>query len=165
MWHCSLDVATFPAQVTHSMNPPDLTQKAPRSPRCRLGGYALLPRMLDKCRAELAGTSGEYHYNCPLDQHFMRFVGVDPERLKAEVAKGGGDGAILDWINCSSANKPSPVEIAQWSAWRDAAVPTDHESRAFFNGIHEKIAPNRTDIATWGDLLDLEDHVDFGGKA
>jgi Domain of unknown function (DUF5069) len=26
----------------------DLTKRPPRSPRLRLGGYALLPRMLDK---------------------------------------------------------------------------------------------------------------------
>ncbi|HKS37360.1 MAG TPA: DUF5069 domain-containing protein, partial [Verrucomicrobiae bacterium] len=33
---------------------PDLTQRPPRSPRSRLGGYSLLPRMLDKGRATLA---------------------------------------------------------------------------------------------------------------
>ena len=46
----------------------DLTQHPPRSPRVRLGGYATLPRMLDKGRATIAGKNGEYHYNCPLDQ-------------------------------------------------------------------------------------------------
>lgn len=33
------------------MNAPNLTQRAPRSPRVRLGGYTILPRMLDKARA------------------------------------------------------------------------------------------------------------------
>lgn len=147
------------------MNAPDLTKHPPRSPRCRLGGYALLPRLLDKCRAELAGTNGPYHYNCPLDQHFMNFAGLDAQRLKAEVETGKGDGEILDWIAANSTNRRTPVEIAQWSAWRDQAVPTDHESREFFNSIHQEIAPNRTDIATWADLLDLDDYVSFGGKA
>ena len=32
---------------------PDLTQRPPRSPRQRLGGYALLPRMLDKAAPRL----------------------------------------------------------------------------------------------------------------
>ena len=31
----------------------DLTQRAPRSPRVRLGGYVILPRMLDKGRATI----------------------------------------------------------------------------------------------------------------
>ena len=32
-------------------NAPDLTQRPPRSPRVRLGGFVILPRMLDKGRA------------------------------------------------------------------------------------------------------------------
>ena len=55
------------------MNPTDLTQRPPRSPRTRLGGFAILPRMLDKGRAIIAGTNGEYKYACPLDQRFLDF--------------------------------------------------------------------------------------------
>lgn len=147
------------------MNAPDLTKQPPRSPRCRLGGYALLPRLLDKCRAEIAGKSGEYHYNCPLDQRFLSFVGVDPALLKTEVEKGLGDGELLEWINSHGGNRRNPWEIEEWSAWRERAVPTDHESREFFNSLHVNSGPNRTDIATWADLLDLDDYVSFGGKA
>ena len=56
----------------------NLTQRPPRSPRIRLGGYVILPRMLDKGRATIASTNGEYHYNCPLDQHFVTFAGINP---------------------------------------------------------------------------------------
>jgi hypothetical protein len=69
---------------------PDLTKRPPRSPRQRLGGYALLPRMLDKGRAEIAGTSGEYHYNCPLDQRILNFLGLDPGALREQLANGRG---------------------------------------------------------------------------
>lgn len=144
---------------------PDLTQHPPRSPRTRLGGYSLLPRLLDKCRAEIVGTPGPYHYNCPLDQQFFMFVGLDPERLKEEVAKGLGDGDLVIWINDHAANKRSPYEIAQWSAWREMATPSEVETRDFFNGIHKDLAAARTDITTWNDLLDLDDYVSFGGKA
>ena len=65
------------------LHTPDLTQFPPRSPRVRLGGYCQLPRMLDKARAELTGKNGEYHYNCPLDQRFFEFTGIDAEALKA----------------------------------------------------------------------------------
>ncbi len=34
-----------------------------RPSRCRVGGYALLPRMLNKGRAEIAGSNGEFHYD------------------------------------------------------------------------------------------------------
>ena len=46
---------------------PDLTQRPPRSPRCRLGGYVILPRLLDKGRATIAGTNGEFIYDAPVD--------------------------------------------------------------------------------------------------
>jgi len=46
---------------------PDLTQSPPRSPRVRLGGFAHLPRLIDKARATLAGTNGEYNYDCGMD--------------------------------------------------------------------------------------------------
>ena len=144
---------------------PDLTIRPPRSPRTKLGGYALLPRMLDKGRAELTGKNGEYHYNCPLDQQFLNFAGIDPEALKAELAAGKGDGEILEWIKANANNKRGPWEISQWTAWREQAVPTDVETREYFNGLHKGAGEKRDDIATWADLLDLDDHVSFGGKA
>src|SRR5512146_494723 len=100
-------------------NSPDLTKQAPRSPRVRLGGFALLPRMLDKGRATIAGKNGEYHYNCPNDQHFLNFVGIDPEALKKELAQGKGDGQILEWISANARHKRTPAEIIAWSAYID----------------------------------------------
>ena len=51
-----------------TLDSPDLTVFPPRSDRVRLGGYVILPRMLDKGRATLAGKNGEYHYACPVDE-------------------------------------------------------------------------------------------------
>jgi len=50
---------------------PDLTIHPPRSARAQLGGICALPRLIDKCRATLAGKNGEYHFNCPLDQRVL----------------------------------------------------------------------------------------------
>jgi len=146
-------------------NAPDLTQQPPRSPRVRLGGFAILPRVLDKGRALLAGKNGEYNYACPSDQRFLDFVGIDPEALKKQLASGAGDGEILDWIQKNANMKRSDSEIAAWSAYSEQRVPSDTESREFFQGIHAKVAPKREDIATWFDLLDLDDYTSFGGKA
>ena len=96
---------------------PDLTQRPPRSPRIRLGGYVLLPRMLDKGRATLAGQNGPYHYACPLDQRLLSFTGIDPDELKEQLALGKGDAEILEWIAAHSTNKRQEWEIAQWSAY------------------------------------------------
>jgi len=142
---------------------PDLTQQPPRSARVRLGGFVTLPRMLDKGRATLAGKNGEYYYDCPLDQRLLAFVGIDAEALKAQLAAGKGDGEILEWITANSTTKPSATAIAAWSAFQEQRTPTDVETRAYFNDLHSKCAPRREDIATWFDLLDVDDYVTFGG--
>jgi hypothetical protein len=146
-------------------NAPDLTKQPPRSPRVRLGGYVILPRMLDKGRATIAGKNGEYHYACPLDQRFVDFVGIDPAALKDQLASGKGDGEILEWVTNNAKHKRTDPEIAAWSEHGEKRVPTDPEGRGYFNGLHEKAAPKREDIASWFDLLDVDDYVSFGGLA
>jgi hypothetical protein len=147
-----------------SNHTPDLTQNPPRSTRVRLGGYATLPRMLDKGRAELAGKNGEYHYNCPLDQRLLTFLGIDAEALKKQLATGKGDGEILEWINQNAKNKHTDPEIVAWSAQAELRAPADVESREYFHELHRKVAPKREDVASWFELLDIDDHASFGGK-
>jgi hypothetical protein len=126
---------------------PDLTQNPPRSPRVRLGGYAILPRMLDK------------------GQRLLQFLGLDADALKQQLAADKGDGEILDWILANGKNKHTDAEILAWSLHQEQRVPTDPDTRNYFNELHAKAAPHREDIATWFDLLDLDDYVSFGGKA
>lgn len=146
-------------------NAPDLTKHPPRSPRVRLGGYVTLPRMLDKGRATLAGTNGEYNYDCPLDQNFLEFAGVEAAALKDQLAAGKGDREILAWIETNAKHRRTPDQIAAWSAFQEQRAPCDPEYREFFNDEHKRLAPGRTDISTWFDLLDLDDYVSFGGQA
>lgn len=143
---------------------PDLTQRPPRSPRVRIGGYAILARILDKGRAAIVGKNGEYNYACPLDMQFMDFVGVDQKALKKEIAKGKSDSELLAWINSHAKTPRTGPEIAAWSQWQDQRAPGNTEMRAYFNESHEKYAPKREDIVTWFDLLDLDDYVSFGGQ-
>jgi hypothetical protein len=121
--------------------------------------------MLDKGRAQISGKNGEYHYNCPLDQHFVDFAGIDPEALLVELQAGKGDGEILEWVQANSTTKPTELEIKAWSAWQESRVPSSVENRDYMHESQKKIAPSRDDIAGWFDLLDVDDFVSFGGKA
>ena len=143
------------------MNTPDLTQRPPRSPRVRLGGFVILPRMFDKGRATIAGRNGEYHFACPLDQHFLSFTGLKPDDVKEQLASGKNDFQMLEWIEQNAPCKHTPWEIQAWSAYHEQRVPGDVEARAFFNDAHKQAADYRTDIVTWFDLLDLDDYVTF----
>ena len=152
--------------TSNNIPAPDLTQRPPRSPRCRLGGYALLPRMLDKGRATAAGKNGEYHFNCPLDQHILNFAGIDPEALLTELKKGKGDSEILEWITATAKTKRDAWEIQQWSDYQERRGPdSDAETMQFFAGYVSKLTTTREDVRTWADVLDLDDHCTFGGKA
>lgn len=145
-----------------ALNTPDLTKFPPRSPRTRLGGYVILPRCLDKGRATLDGKNGEYHFACPLDQRFLTFAGIDPEELKKQLGKS--DTEILQWIEANAKSKRTTPEILAWSAWQENLAPDNPDSREYFNGLHKAAAPNRKDITSWFDVLDLDDYVSFGGK-
>jgi hypothetical protein len=145
----------------------DLTQRPPRSPRVRLGGYVLLPRILDKARASLAGKLGEYHYaGRGMDRHFFNFVGLDHETFTKEVAKGGGDFEILTWVQANAKQARQPWEIAAWSEYHLRRTPdSDGETLPEFSESVKKFNPLREDIQTWFDLMDVDDHCTFGGKA
>jgi hypothetical protein len=122
--------------------------------------------MLDKGRATLAGTVGEFKFDSPLDQHFLRFTGIEAAELKIELAKGKGDGEILTWIQNSATLKREAWEIQQWTIYQNERGPdSDVETIDFFSGSVRKFGNLREDILSWFDLLDLDDFVTFGGAA
>jgi len=92
----------------------DLTKHFPGSPHAMLGGYVLAKRCVDKCRATLAGTVGEYHFDCPLDNMFLGFAEIKGETLKEFVATGADDEAVGEWITKHAKKRPR-VEIIKWN--------------------------------------------------
>lgn len=152
-------------QQASLQNAPDLNATAPRSLRCQLGGYAVLPRLLDKCRAQLAGTIGDYHFNCPLDQQFLSFTEITAEAIKEQVAAGLTDDEILEWVEQHASPRCTPWEISQWSSHQGTRMPEPNtESKAYFSETLEKLSRTRRDIHTWADLLDLDDYQSFLAK-
>ena len=126
----------------------------------------IVPRMLDKCRATLKGRVGDYEYGCSLDRYVLDFLGLDPEAFKAEVAKGKGDGELLAWMRANARHPRLPHEIEAFSAWHERRAPSTPDKRAKMSDLQSAAgAASRDDITTWFDLLDLDDHVSFGGKA
>lgn len=92
----------------------DLTRQFPRSPRETLAGYVIAARAVDKCRSVLAGTAGEYHSGCPVDQMWLDFAGLQYEAFRDFVATGATDAEMADWIQKTA--KPRPrIEIIRWN--------------------------------------------------
>jgi len=95
-------------------------KESPRSPRETLSGYALAARALDKCRAALVGWQGDYLSNCPLDQRWLRFAGIDYEAFRGFVATGATDVEVAKWIGEHAKKRPQG-EIDAWNR-REGAV-------------------------------------------
>jgi hypothetical protein len=149
-----------------ALSAPDLTKRPPRSPHCRLGGFVTLPRLLDKGRAAIAGTNGDYKYDAPVDEHLKEFLGLDFAALKEQLAAGKGDGEILEWIGANAKHKRAAWEIDAWSTFMARRGPSgDVETLEYFTEYVRKFSKDREDVKTWFELVDLDDHVSFGGKA
>jgi hypothetical protein len=143
------------------MNPAkDLTQEAPASPRVRTGGYALLARMADKGRASLAGTLGEYHFDCPLDNYLFDFKGVTGADVLEVIKTGASDEEIAAWLDANGTPK-APEEITAWSDSVEAARPYDSpEKKDWFVGVCAEagIAPA---THTLFDYLETDDRLSY----
>jgi len=95
----------------------DLTKDFPASPHAMLGGYVLAHRCVDKGRAELAGTAGEYHFDCPLDNFFLGFAGIKGADLRDFLATGADNDAVSAWIQKNA--KRERIEVIKWNnEWR-----------------------------------------------
>jgi quercetin dioxygenase-like cupin family protein len=74
---------------------PNLALDEPRPLDCDLEGYAWIPRMLDKARATLADTAGDYQFGCPVDHTCMARLGVSPDLVLELAAAHADDHAVL----------------------------------------------------------------------
>jgi hypothetical protein len=142
----------------------DLTEESPRSPRIRVGGYAILGRTLDKCRALTGGNIGEYHFDCPLDNMLFGFKGVKGADFKAQIENGASDPEMIEWLN-RSGQKKTANEVERWGDEVTANNPSnDPEKRDWFV---EQLKPLGLDpkTTTLFDWLEKDDSASHAQKA
>jgi len=135
----------------------DLTKQAPRSAKDKLDGLVSLKRTIDKAKAYNEGKLGEYDYDCPHDRPLFEFIGTDGPTFAANVKALQTDEAIGAWVNSLIAGK-SQAEIAAFNADRMHWHPEPGTPSAdYFAKLRDRVAPGRTDVTTWFDLLDLDE--------
>ena len=153
--HCSVYSMHMTTKLTHAL---DLSQNYPRSPRATLAGFVVAARMLDKCRAEVAGTADEYHYNCPLDQMFFEFTEIDPENFKAFVATDADDDDVADWIK-ENGKSLSEEDIVLWNNSlrykRISEMPK--KLQVFLESYIQEVVPAGKIVYHWFDVYDIEE--------
>jgi hypothetical protein len=141
------------------MNATTTTVTYPRSVHEKYLGIVQLARTIDKAKMVADGTIGEYHYNCPMDQALFAAFGIDAKKLSAivsDVVKDASHGPAIEAYVKPLVQKKSPLEIERFNRDTLAYKPTG-ESLTSFEALRAKIAPSRTDVTTWPDLLDLDE--------
>ncbi|MBV9272216.1 MAG: DUF5069 domain-containing protein, partial [Candidatus Eremiobacteraeota bacterium] len=136
----------------------DLTTDYPRSVRDKVLGIVQLGRTIDKGKALAHGNLGEYHYNCPMDKAVFEFLAIDHEQL-LEVIRGTNSDAEIEAYVAPFIRKKSSHEIETWNREWVSRKPQG-ESLEYFTQLRDKVAPGRTDVSTWTDLLDVEEGRD-----
>lgn len=141
----------------------DLTKEAPRSAYQTLGGYAILARAIDKGRAHINGTNGEYNFDCPVDNMLFSFAGIKGEDFKKVLESGADDDAAVAWF-VEHSKVQDAEEIKKWSEHHHSdfsyANHPDEGKRAWFHGFCTSLGldPMKT---TLFDALDVDDKVTF----
>ncbi len=124
--------------------------------RVKMEGYVHLARMIDKCRAVLAGTEGEYIYPCPMDFRLLEFAGLTHEQFTRAVKTHSTDEGVAEWFR-RAAKPHQPEELEQWNQTLLLRGPSSPESAEQFKKYRDAVDPARTDITAWSDLQDLEE--------
>lgn len=138
----------------------DLTKEAPRSPRLRIGGYAILGRTLDKGRALIAGNIGEYHFDCPLDNMLFGFKEVKGGDVKKLLESNASDQDVVAWLDGHGAKK-SAAEIEAWGDEVQAYKPyEDPEKKEWFADVCKDVNIDPAQ-STLFDFLEADDKKTF----
>lgn len=136
----------------------DLNTEFPRSPHDLLGGYVIAARTLDKCRAVIAGTQGEYHFACPLDNLFFDFTGLSSDQFKALIASGVDDEVVAEWIIANSQVKEKRDVIRWNNDLRDKRISEmPIELQEFLESYIPQFIPAGKRIYRWFDVYDIEE--------
>lgn len=133
----------------------DLTKSYPRSVHEKMLGIVQLPRTIDKGKAKAHGNAGDYNYDCPMDKALFEFLGMNGDEL-LEVIKNAKSDAEIEAHCRPFVEKKSPEELERWNhEWvtHKAGGP----SLEYFLNLRNSIAPDRADVTSWADLLDLDE--------
>ena len=135
----------------------DLTTSYPRSVREKVLGVVQLGRAIDKGIALANGLNGEYNFDCPMDRAIFGFLGVDGNALLEKIKGAQSESEVEAYLKPFVEAK-TPQQIEEFNAtFLDYAPEPGSEGEKYFLNLRSEVAPGRTDVTRWPDLLDLDE--------
>ena len=127
-----------------------------------MGGIYYFARMLDKIRLHLAGSLPlEFHANLGsgFDGRCVSFLWIEYPALAERVKEGGDDEEILEWAFMQG-RKPSREEIEIWNDFMRKRGWNDESSQRLALRKQESGFPERDDIETFFEYIDMDEGRD-----
>ena len=135
----------------------DLTKTYPASVRETMLGIVQLKRTIDKGKAQAQGTIGDYNYDCPMDKHLFEFLDLDGDTLLDVIKSASNDAEISEFV-APYVHAKDDSEIETFNReWLKYAPEPGTPAEGYFLKLRNEVAPDRTDVTAWADLLDLDE--------
>jgi len=141
------------------MEPLDLSEAPPRSPKLQLDGLAMLPRTIDKLRATLPGGNPGVYKIAGFSERLLNTIGVKEDDIREAVASAKTDDDVVQWLR-EHADTSKYEEFTQYISKRSLDDVTD--KAAFMERY--PILKKRPDIYYLADMLEADDAEMFAGK-
>ena len=144
----------------------DLVNGVPRCPYESMHGIVFLPRAIDKARAEIAGTLGNYNSRTDFSGMLLEFLGIEPQDFVDAVAARESDEEVWAWVKARMRPR-SATEIMAFNRMLMTRTPYDEATREHFSQFMADIGQShRTDVTRQFDRLDLDEgrDVPLGGR-
>ena len=77
--------------------------------------------MADKGRAVIAGTAGDFHFDCPLDNYLFGLKGVKGADVKPLLETGANNEVIAVWLDALATPKPKHKSRLGLTPWKPLA--------------------------------------------
>ena len=135
----------------------DLTRQPPRRPsNLGVAGIVGAARMTDKARAHNEETLGDFVYGnySGLDRRILAFLGISADDF-AQAADESDDGTLSNWM--LEKGKKTNEEIAAFNQSELEKLPADKKHQQLLKERLAKFAPDRTDIKTVLQSIELDD--------
>ncbi len=139
----------------------DLIRQPPRRPsNLGVAGIVGAARMTDKARAHNEETLGEFVYGrySGLDRRILEFLGITADDFAA-AADEHDDAKLSAWM--LEKGKKTDAEIAAFNKSELDRLPTDKKHQQLLDERLAKFAPDRTDIKTILQSIELDDYGCF----
>lgn len=138
------------------MTPLDLRKQRPRGARETILGFYLLPRTIDKLRAELPGGNlGPYlNHDTGFSAYVVRRLGLDMNELRNVVAGAPDEAGVVEWLAARIDPATAPALNAKLETF--VVERMSPEDQSLVRERHPVMA-KRPELSKILDILDADD--------